>query len=248
MDVSVKEAYSCPPEFEADAKEPLLDLSLTDSTELWLLQLPYSQDSLADIDGKEFSLILHHDGLLGSFEGLSGKQYDVVSCASQEPDATVFLSSATKGKTVGKISRRVSLVHYPDPKELENVNSSKTRQCQNSSGTMLTKSSSYFPLQSSKARSSQSEHAASTQGSRHKSSLSEAGEPSKPSKGSSSKSNMSEGQSSQETSSRRRGHQPSRSTDQSTQYSGRGRSSANSSMSSEHSDGGKSKKKLKRKK
>ncbi|KAJ7972986.1 mediator-associated protein 2 [Quillaja saponaria] len=242
MDVSNEGAYKCPPEFEVDAKEPLLNLSLTDSTELWLVQLPYSQDSLADIDGKELSLNLHHDGQLGSFEGLSGKQYDLVSSASQVPDATVFVSSATKQKIVGKISRRVSLVHYPGPKDLENVNSNKMKQYQNSSGAMLTKSSSYFPLQSS-----QSKHATSSQGSRHKSSLSEVGEPSKSSKRSSSKSNMSEDQSSQETSNRRIDRKSSRSMDQSNQYSEHGHSAATSSMSSEHSRGEKSKKRVKRK-
>ena len=48
MDVDNVEGYRPPPEFEEDVKEPLIDLSLTNSTELWLLQLPYTQDSLAD--------------------------------------------------------------------------------------------------------------------------------------------------------------------------------------------------------
>ncbi|XP_058102875.1 mediator-associated protein 2 isoform X2 [Magnolia sinica] len=48
-----------------------------------------------------------------------GKSYDVVSFAAQEPDATVLLPSGSESKVVGKISRRVCLVHYPEPGELE---------------------------------------------------------------------------------------------------------------------------------
>ena len=36
----LEEAYIPPPEFQEDAKDPLVDLSLTDSTELWLIQWP----------------------------------------------------------------------------------------------------------------------------------------------------------------------------------------------------------------
>lgn len=39
------EAYRPPPEFEEDTNDPLIDLNLTDSTELWLLQLPFGQVS-----------------------------------------------------------------------------------------------------------------------------------------------------------------------------------------------------------
>ena len=46
MDFDGVEGYRPPPEFEDDVKEPLIDLSLTDSTELWLLQLPYAQACL----------------------------------------------------------------------------------------------------------------------------------------------------------------------------------------------------------
>ncbi|XP_004499521.1 mediator-associated protein 2-like [Cicer arietinum] len=106
-------------EFVEEAKEALIDLNLTESTELWLLKLPISNDLLTDIDGQELSLKLHNEGNLGTFKGASGKAYDFVSFASQEPDETVFVSSATEQKIAGKITRRVSVVHYPDPKELE---------------------------------------------------------------------------------------------------------------------------------
>ncbi|KAE9454821.1 hypothetical protein C3L33_13289, partial [Rhododendron williamsianum] len=75
-----------PPEFHEYVKDPLIELSPTDSKELWLIQWPMNQLSLfsslldlflalqaPDFDGQELTLKLHHDGLLGSFEGSSGK-------------------------------------------------------------------------------------------------------------------------------------------------------------------------------
>lgn len=49
----------------------------------------------------------------------SGKSYELVSFAAQQPDATVFLPSGSETKAVGKISRRVCLVRYPEPEEFE---------------------------------------------------------------------------------------------------------------------------------
>ncbi|KAK4266644.1 hypothetical protein QN277_027534 [Acacia crassicarpa] len=171
MDVEGVEEYRPPPEFEEDTNDPLIDLNLTDSRELWLIQLPFGEDLLTDIEGQELSLKLHGDGQLSSFEGSSGKAYDFISHGTQEADEIVFVSSAAEEpKIAGKISRRVSVVHYPDPKELERVNSNNPRR--NSSGTMMTTSSQYFP------RSSRSGHAASTQGSRPRSAVSEVDEPS----------------------------------------------------------------------
>ena len=72
--------------------------------------------------------------------------------------------------TAGMISRHVSVVHYPDPEELErrmNPNNPK----RNPSGNDRTTYSQPFPK-----KSYGSGHAASTQGSRPKSSLSEVGE------------------------------------------------------------------------
>lgn len=172
MGVEGVEGYRPPPEFEEDTNDPLIDLDLTDSKEFWLIQLPFGKDLLTDIEGQELSLKLHGDGQLSSFEGSSGKVYDFISFDTQEADEIVFVSSAAEEpKIAGKISRRVSVVHYPDPEELGKVNLNNPRR--NSSGTMMTASSQYFPMQSSR-----SGRAASTQGSRPRSSVSEVGEPS----------------------------------------------------------------------
>ena len=43
MGSNVEEGYMPPPEFQEDAKEPLLDLTSSDSTEFWLIQWPKNQ-------------------------------------------------------------------------------------------------------------------------------------------------------------------------------------------------------------
>ncbi|XP_015688191.1 mediator-associated protein 2 [Oryza brachyantha] len=116
---SSKVRYEPGPTFEENNKEAMLDISPTESTELWLIQWPLNQVDVSDFHGEELTLKLHHDGTLGSLESSSGKSYELVSFASQQPDATVFLPSGSEAKAVGKISRRVSLVRYPDPEELE---------------------------------------------------------------------------------------------------------------------------------
>ncbi|KAK7382129.1 hypothetical protein VNO80_00845 [Phaseolus coccineus] len=71
---------------------------------------------------------------------------------------------------------RVSTVHFPDPKEPENLNSTSLRHAhRNSSGITGTASSRYFPMQSGGP-------AASSKGGSQKSSLSEVTEPSSISK------------------------------------------------------------------
>ncbi|KAL5062936.1 hypothetical protein RYX36_024673 [Vicia faba] len=152
------ESYKPHHEFKQDVKEPLVDLNLTESNELWLLRLPFSNDLLADIDGQELSLKLDKDGTLASFEGASGKAYDFVSFASMEPDETVFVSSATESKIAGKISRRVSVVHYHDPKELEKISTTDAKKAL---------------LNSIAATPGNFSHASASKGSRLKSSLSE---------------------------------------------------------------------------
>uniref|UniRef100_A0A5B7A9G3 Mediator-associated protein 2 n=1 Tax=Davidia involucrata TaxID=16924 RepID=A0A5B7A9G3_DAVIN len=211
--------YKPPPEFREDVKDPLIELTSTDSTELWLIQWPINQPP--DFGGQELTLKLHHDGKLGALEGSSGKSYDVVSFAAQNPDATVFLSSASESKIVGKISRRVSLVHYPEPGELQkHVKHNLKQMYQKSSATSLT-----TPTQGLRPRNLQSAsgNAASTHSSRRRSSLSEVGEPSKPPK-------------------RRHVDEPTMSMDQSAQDSGRHHSAVTSSGSLEHSNERKSKK------
>ncbi|WCJ28960.1 hypothetical protein M5689_010627 [Euphorbia peplus] len=163
-----EEGYKPEAGFQEDLREPLVDLSLTDSTELWLIQWPPNE--LPDFNGTELPLSLHADGLLGSFEGLSGKAYDVVSCATQEPNPTVFLSTASETKIVGNISRRVSLVHYPDPKELERQEAEKKAKLTN----QMSAGSSFMTPQSKRSRNpSLSRSHAGTHSSRPKSSLSE---------------------------------------------------------------------------
>lgn len=192
--VGEAEGYKPQADFEENVKEPLVDFNMTDSTELWLIQWPKNQNP--DFDGKELSLKLHDDGKLGSFEGSSGKEYDLVSYASQESNATVFVSSASGTEIAGKISRRVSLVHYPEPSELkerQELQMAKSRKKNQISSSMALTNSSQktatpsrstrtattaTPTHSMVQRNSRNGHAASPHSSEHKSSLSEAGEPS----------------------------------------------------------------------
>ncbi|KAL0925693.1 hypothetical protein M5K25_004058 [Dendrobium thyrsiflorum] len=111
--------YKPEPEFDEDDRVPVLPISLSDSTELWLIQWPINHLQPADFHGKVLSLKLHRDEKLASFENSSGKSYEVVSFATQVPDATVFLPSSSDSKVVGKISRRVCLVRYPEPSEFD---------------------------------------------------------------------------------------------------------------------------------
>ncbi|KAK9291766.1 hypothetical protein L1049_019716 [Liquidambar formosana] len=54
MNAADEESYKPPPEFQEDVKEPLVELSLTDSTELWLIQWPINHPP--DFDGQELSV------------------------------------------------------------------------------------------------------------------------------------------------------------------------------------------------
>ncbi|XP_004228504.1 mediator-associated protein 2-like [Solanum lycopersicum] len=156
MDALNELSYKPPPEFEEVKKDSLVNLNIAVSTELWLIQWPFNQHP--GLDGQEVSLKLHHDGHMGSFEDSSGKSYEVVSCRAQDPDAVVFLSSQSEPKIAGKISRRVSFIHYPEPSELkQNSINLKQMMAQRSSGTTttLTNSSRRFatPSQSTRTRS-----------------------------------------------------------------------------------------------
>ncbi|KAA8529729.1 hypothetical protein F0562_034171 [Nyssa sinensis] len=219
---------SCP--LDIQMKMPLFSLIWLGSFFEWERLLQFSSKP-PDFDGQELTLKLHRDGKLGTMEGSSGKSYDVVSFSAQDPDATVFQSSASESKIVGKISRRVSLVNYPEPAELQKHDKQKQKMYQRSSGTSLTNSLHHFatPTQGSRPRNLQSAggNAASTHSSRRRSSLSEVGEPSKPPKG-------------------RHVDEPTRSLDQSAQDSGRHHSMVISSASLEDSKEGKSKKKKRR--
>lgn len=177
MDAFDEEGYIPPPDYQEDTRKPLLELNLTNSTELWLIRC---SDLVPDFDGQELSL---DNGPLGSFKDSSGKQYDVVSAASGEANPTVFISSAPESKIVGKISRTVNLVHYPEPNELAQRIPDKHRlKYQKLEETLTSSSSRRFPstsqgtsLMHSRSRSGRT---ISTHSSRHKSDLSEIGEPS----------------------------------------------------------------------
>ncbi|GAB4841914.1 hypothetical protein Ancab_011870 [Ancistrocladus abbreviatus] len=140
MKAANKVRYRPPPEFQEDTRDPLVELNLTDSTELWLIQWPINQPP--DFDGKEVTLNLDQEGELGSFEGPSGKDYKLVSISAQQPEATVFLSSSSGSKMVGQISRRVSIVHHPEPNELEKLYSSNQKQVnlRSSTASLMTSS------------------------------------------------------------------------------------------------------------
>ncbi|XP_059656522.1 mediator-associated protein 2 [Cornus florida] len=234
MDAVNEVAYSPPAGYQEDAKDPLVELNLSDSTEFWLIQWPINQPP--DFDGQELTLKLHRDGQLGSFEGSSGKSYHMVSFAAHDPDATVFVSSKSEPKIAGKISRRVSLVHYPDPNELQKHDTKNLKQMyQRSSGTSLTNSPRHFATPSQGFRPRKSKAATSSavstkitnsNGSRQRSSVSEVEEPSDPPK-------------------KIRTVRPTSSTDHSTQDSGRVHSVVTSSGSLEHSNERKSKKRRK---
>ncbi|KAF5741227.1 mediator-associated protein 2 [Tripterygium wilfordii] len=60
-----EEGYEPSKEFEEDTKEPLVDLELTDSTDLWLIQWPSNQ--APDFDGKEVTLNLNQLIMMGAW-------------------------------------------------------------------------------------------------------------------------------------------------------------------------------------
>ena len=134
--------------------------------------------------------------------------------------------------SVGKISRRVSLVHYPEPHELQQPKTKNpNRLYQNSLKTSLTNSSHHFATPSRGSRPPRNSlsaggNPASTHNSGQRSSLTESGEQSRPPK-------------------RKNTDDPTRSLDRSTQDSGRGHSAVTSSGSLEHSNERKSKKRKK---
>ncbi|KAL6504870.1 hypothetical protein OROHE_023628 [Orobanche hederae] len=132
MNASVETSYQPPEDFVEDKRDPLVDLDITDSTELWLIQWPINQPP--DFDGRQVSLNLNGDGHIGTLEGASGKSYNVVSHKFQGPEAAVFLTSTSEAKIAGKIARRVSLIRYPEPSELQSRNSFNLSYSQRSSG------------------------------------------------------------------------------------------------------------------
>lgn len=63
MDVAKVAGYKPPPEFQEDARDPLVELNLTDSTELWLIQWPVNQVRLLVTSGSPYlSKIIYERG------------------------------------------------------------------------------------------------------------------------------------------------------------------------------------------
>ncbi|KAL3845508.1 hypothetical protein ACJIZ3_002911 [Penstemon smallii] len=231
-DVPVETGYQPPQGFVEDKKDPLVDLELNDSTELWLIQWPINQQmnnldttflqNTSDFDGQQVSLNLHNDGHLGTFNGSSGKSYEVVSYKSQGPEAVVFLNSSSEAKIAGKISRHVSLIHYPEPSELQRRNNDSRRHSQSSSAATSTMSG------HGKSRNIQRTSGYSTPSSRNKSSVLSGSE-----------------QQHSKRSKKRRVDEQSRSAGRSGQESGKGNGAVTSTETKDHSEERKSKKKRK---
>ncbi|XP_074280365.1 mediator-associated protein 2 [Silene latifolia] len=118
--------YVPAPEFKEDTYHSLFDIQFNHNTELWLLQLP--DDQFPDIDGQSLTLDLDQDGELGSVEGPDGTVYSLVNFPSEVADTTVFQPTPSGTKVVGKISRHVSLIHYPEPKHGTTDVASKKRK------------------------------------------------------------------------------------------------------------------------
>ncbi|XP_057773402.1 uncharacterized protein LOC130992672 [Salvia miltiorrhiza] len=182
MDDAIDTGYHPGSEFVEDKREPLIDLETTDSTELWLIQWPINQTP--EFSGQQVSIKLQGDGHIGTFESSSGISYEMLSMKSQGPKETVFLSSVSEAKIAGKISKHVSLIHYPEPSELQKRNSLNLSLSQRSSMTTSTLSGRRLatPSRSVKPRNSHGMSGYSTPSSRTKSSVSGLGEPSKPPK------------------------------------------------------------------
>ncbi|KAL2935402.1 Mediator-associated protein 2, partial [Bienertia sinuspersici] len=199
------------PDFVEDNKESLIDIEMNENTELWLIQLP--NDQFPDFDGQKVSLELDGDGPLGTIEAKSGKQYSLVNYPAEAADITVFLSSPSGPKVAGKISRHVSLVHYPEPEELIALEPEAKKAMPMSSKTTLTSSSHHH---STSSKSQRTPHSQSRSRSTHiskRSSVSEVSDGSKHSK--------------------RTKAETSRYSNQSAQESGRGQSDVTFSGSSE---------------
>ncbi|CAH8319216.1 unnamed protein product [Eruca vesicaria subsp. sativa] len=159
--------YKPSEDFEVNNLQPLVDFDVTGSKELWLIQCPMSH--FPEIEGKELKVNLDKDGVLARFEDSSGKEVELVSFASQEADATVIIPSENESKIVGKISRRVSMVRFPEPEELLNTLTIQNKQ--KALGAVSSSLKNSNPALSSRRKSGQSSlrHPGSTRSGREKS-------------------------------------------------------------------------------
>ncbi|PIA39046.1 hypothetical protein AQUCO_02700309v1 [Aquilegia coerulea] len=155
MGDSTKNGFIPKKDYIENDAEALIDLSsiMNDSNkEFWLIQCP-KKEQLAQLHGQEIQLKLLSNGTMGSFTNMSGETYELATFASEESDTNVIQSSASNAKIVGKISRRVSLIHYAEPRELEDprqfyersYGSSATRSSRQSGLSYVTPSRSSRP-------------------------------------------------------------------------------------------------------
>ncbi|KAG9447236.1 hypothetical protein H6P81_013364 [Aristolochia fimbriata] len=151
----MEEGYKPSPDFGEETKEPLVEIPVTDSTELWLMKWPLNQLQPDDFQGKQLKVKLHRDGKLATVEDASGKSYDLVSFPVREQEAIVFTASKSVSKVVGKISRRVSFVHYPEPADFKDLGSFSrpSGSIQRSGGLSRTRSNNMTPVGSAQLRS-----------------------------------------------------------------------------------------------
>lgn len=106
-----KEPYKPPSEFQEVEVEPILKEALSDSTELWLIQMPLTQFEPADFTGKQLSLKLtKEDGWMGCLENSRGKSYDMFGLGKRGTERFAFVPSSSKSMGVRKIARHICLL------------------------------------------------------------------------------------------------------------------------------------------
>ncbi|GAB2234433.1 hypothetical protein Droror1_Dr00003685 [Drosera rotundifolia] len=126
--------------FRPDTRKPVMELDGgdEDEKEYWLFQWPVDQPP--DLTRQEVTLALDEKRQLGTFQGPSGKKYDIIKLSSGAPAATVYLSSPSGSKIVGGIVNCAAFVRYPAAEEIEKRFTSK-KQSQLSSFSAVTSSS-----------------------------------------------------------------------------------------------------------
>ncbi|KAH9288102.1 hypothetical protein KI387_032219 [Taxus chinensis] len=104
--------YIPPQEFQEVEVKPLVEEELSDTTELWLIQMPLNQFEPADFKGKRLSLKLPEaEGWMGCLENSRGKSYDMFSLGSQGMKPLAFFPRSSKSMGVRKISRHICLLN-----------------------------------------------------------------------------------------------------------------------------------------
>lgn len=105
------ERYKPPSEFQEVEVEPILKEALSDSRELWLIQVPLTQFEPADFAGKQLSLKLNkEDGWMGCLENSHGKPYDIFGLGKRGIERFAFMPSSSTSMGVRKIDRHICLL------------------------------------------------------------------------------------------------------------------------------------------